>query len=47
MILLAAQSVSRFTSAYDRREQVMLAAGRLPIKTTATVRLQSRAKPTN
>jgi len=45
MILLAAQSVSRLTSAYDRREQVMLASGRLPIKTTATVRLQSRARP--
>ncbi len=42
-IIQALKTATRFTDAYDARERLMLAQNRLPIVTTATVRLQSRA----
>ena len=42
-ILAAVRLATRFSNAYTARERLMLANGRLPILTTATVRLQSRA----
>ncbi|MDR9433738.1 MAG: pilus assembly protein [Spiribacter sp.] len=41
-ILQAVQLATRFTRHYDARERVMLASSRLPIITTATIRMQSR-----
>ena len=42
-ILQAVRAATRWTNAYSPRERLMLANGRLPILTTATVRMQSRA----
>jgi hypothetical protein len=42
-ILQAVRVATRLTAAYGVRERAMLATGRLPIVTTATVRMQSRA----
>ena len=40
----AVTMATRWTTAYGLHERAMLAAGRLPIVTTATVRMQSRAR---
>jgi len=42
-ILQAVRVATRWSSAYGVRERAMLATGRLPLVTTATVRMQSRA----
>ncbi|MEX0431055.1 hypothetical protein [Spiribacter insolitus] len=42
-ILQAVRAATRWTKTYSPRERLMLANGRLPIVTTATVRMQSRA----
>ncbi|KAF0285215.1 hypothetical protein BA899_05150 [Spiribacter sp. SSL99] len=42
-ILRALRTATRWTSAYGARERAMLATGRLPLVTTATVRMQTRA----
>lgn len=42
-ILQAVRTATRWTRAYGVRERAMLATGRLPIVTTATVRMQTRA----
>lgn len=42
-ILQAVRMATRWTKAYGARERVMIASGRLPIVTTATVRMQTRA----
>ncbi len=42
-IIQAVRAATRWSSAYSARERLMLANGRLPIVTSATVRMQSRA----